>query len=106
MAGRVDKRDALLFSLLFPLHLVGRDVLRDTARFSCDDVRLAYEIEEGGFAVVNVPEYGYDRGAFCCMGGCFNRKGGWSYDCESIRRIMKTATHTTERPPIVAVLGH
>ena len=42
-------------------HLVRADVLGDAAGLFLDHRRLAYVVEETGFAVVNVSEYGNDR---------------------------------------------
>ncbi len=66
VAGRVEERD--LRQLLFAFRVrhgngVGADVLRDAAGLARRDVRFADDVEQRGFAVVNVAHDGDDRRA-------------------------------------------
>ena len=72
VAGRVEKRD--LRQLLFAFGMrhgnrVGADVLRDAAGLARRDVGLADDVEQRGFAVVNMAHDGDNRRAgFDCSG--------------------------------------
>ena len=43
------------------LNAVGADVLRDSARFTCNYVRLADVVKQRRLTVVHVTHYGHDR---------------------------------------------
>ena len=66
MAGRIQERD--LRQLLLPFRMregnrVSADVLRDAAGFASGDIGFADDVQQRGFAVVDVAHDGDDRRA-------------------------------------------
>ena len=58
VAGRVQERD---LAVAIHGHVVRADVLRDSPRFTRDDIRLADVVEQRRLAVVDVTHDGHDR---------------------------------------------
>ena len=58
MTGGVKEGDV---SAALGLNSVCTDVLGDAAGFACGNVRLTDNVKDGGFAVVNVTHYAYNR---------------------------------------------
>ena len=54
MARSIDERHAIARS---QTHLIGTDMLRDTAGFARNHISTANRIKERGFTVINVPHH-------------------------------------------------
>ncbi len=67
VAGRIDKRNAFLFPVFLALYFIRGDVLRDAAGFTCDDVRVSYEIKQCGFAVIHVSHHHHNGWTLGCL---------------------------------------
>ena len=64
VAGRIEEGDLRQFVLPFRMregNRVGADVLRDAAGFAGGDIGFADDVEQRGFAMVNVAHDGDDR---------------------------------------------